>query len=385
MADTPKAEDSTVVPPVASTAAKTEPEAVAVAETAATPATEQQSVPAPAPAPAVVTESKEEVVAEVAKNTSEETPVSTETPAPAAAPSEESTPVPVITETEEKTITKEEPATTEAPKKKETEATPAAPAVTEPVSEPTPTPTPAEKEDDTKKEVTAEPVPVVEAKTETTPVSEPASEPVPVKAEEEVIPVPVIEEPIPVPVIEEPVVKPTPEPEPEPLKIYDDNHEDFLVDLREHELPKQYQRLHHSFGLSTDRRYNLHYIDFGVLLMASGNTVQLYDLKSNKKTVILGKGSSTAASIGAIAVHPEQKYFAVAERGDAPKILIYKYITDGPYEIVNVLREGTLKCYSDITFSPDGTQLASVGDDPDYSLTVWDWNQERVILRMFYK
>lgn len=34
-----------------------------------------------------------------------------------------------------------------------------------------------------------------------------------------------------------------------------------------------------------------------------------------------------------------------------------------------------------LCFSPDGRLLASVGSDPDYMLTVWDWQQERTMLR----
>lgn len=31
--------------------------------------------------------------------------------------------------------------------------------------------------------------------------------------------------------------------------------------------------------------------------------------------------------------------------------------------------------------SPDGKLLASVGSDPDYMLTLWDWKQEKIVLR----
>ena len=38
--------------------------------------------------------------------------------------------------------------------------------------------------------------------------------------------------------------------------------------------------------------------------------------------------------------------------------------------------------YSHMDFSPgDGNLLASVGGDPDFMLTVWDWAQETIVLR----
>lgn len=49
-----------------------------------------------------------------------------------------------------------------------------------------------------------------------------------------------------------------------------------------------------------------------------------------------------------------------------------------------MLREGTEQAYSDLDFSSsnsDGKLLASVGSSPDYMLTVWDWKQEKIVLR----
>ena len=46
-----------------------------------------------------------------------------------------------------------------------------------------------------------------------------------------------------------------------------------------------------------------------------------------------------------------------------------------------MLRNGTERAYSHVTFNPTGDKLASVGSSPDYMLTVWDWNSEQIILR----
>ena len=34
-----------------------------------------------------------------------------------------------------------------------------------------------------------------------------------------------------------------------------------------------------------------------------------------------------------------------------------------------------------LRFSPDGKLLASVGGDPDFMLTLWNWRQEKTVLR----
>ena len=43
---------------------------------------------------------------------------------------------------------------------------------------------------------------------------------------------------------------------------------------------------------------------------------------------------------------------------------------------------GTEQLYSHMDFSPgNGHLLASVGGNPDYMLTVWDWQKESIVLR----
>jgi WD40 repeat protein len=61
-----------------------------------------------------------------------------------------------------------------------------------------------------------------------------------------------------------------------------------------------------------------------------------------------------------------------------PSINIYEYPS---LKLFRVLREGTLEAYAHLNFSSNGTKLASLGSSPDFMLTVWDWKNEKVILR----
>lgn len=45
-----------------------------------------------------------------------------------------------------------------------------------------------------------------------------------------------------------------------------------------------------------------------------------------------------------------------------------------------VLRKGTERGYRAMDFTTTGEKLASVGQAPDFMLTVWDWVNEKVIL-----
>lgn len=42
---------------------------------------------------------------------------------------------------------------------------------------------------------------------------------------------------------------------------------------------------------------------------------------------------------------------------------------------------GTEEAYVFGDFNHAGTLLASVGGSPDYMLTIWDWKQEKIVLR----
>jgi len=154
--------------------------------------------------------------------------------------------------------------------------------------------------------------------------------------------------------------------------------------LKPFELSQEYINLHASFGYACQKRCNIHYIDFGVLLYATGNTVQLVDLFQEQhvhhrfKTVLLGHGRDSNTGIGALAVHPSRQFFAVAEKGTNPSIFVYNYPNK---EVVRILARGTERAYADLQFSHTGSKLVSVGAEPDFLLTVWDWARERVILR----
>ena len=75
---------------------------------------------------------------------------------------------------------------------------------------------------------------------------------------------------------------------------------------------------------------------------------------------------------------PSSQYIAVGEKGVNPYIAIYEYPS---LKLYRILREGTEQMYSHLDFNPDGSLLASIGGNPDYMLTVWDWRKESIVLR----
>ncbi|XP_052805423.1 cilia- and flagella-associated protein 44-like isoform X2 [Mya arenaria] len=140
-------------------------------------------------------------------------------------------------------------------------------------------------------------------------------------------------------------------------------------------LPEDMLTLQHSFGYDCMKRANLHILDEKTVLFAAGNLVLILDLNSKEQKFIR---STSGGGIGAIAVHPSRKFFAVAEKGSSPNINVFEWPT---LKLHRILRGGTEKSYAFVDFNPDGTLLASQGGDPDFMLTVWDWKQEKTVLR----
>ncbi|XP_075448975.1 cilia- and flagella-associated protein 44 isoform X2 [Ascaphus truei] len=140
-------------------------------------------------------------------------------------------------------------------------------------------------------------------------------------------------------------------------------------------IPNNVLHLLHSFGYDSNKRANLQLLDDQTMLYVAGTTTVILKLKVQEQRYLR---SSSGGGIGAIAVHPSQKYFAVAEKGNRPNIIIYEYPSLQPYRI---LRGGTEEAYTFTYFNASGTLLASVGSSPDYMLTIWDWKQEKIVLR----
>ncbi|XP_030833850.1 cilia- and flagella-associated protein 44 isoform X2 [Strongylocentrotus purpuratus] len=160
---------------------------------------------------------------------------------------------------------------------------------------------------------------------------------------------------------------------------------DFFYDYEEHSskpviaedsgLPNDMLKLFHSFGYDCKKLSNLYMLDANTVLFAAGNIVQILNLVTKEQRYVR---TTSGGGVGAITVHPSLKYFVVAEKGDMPNIIFYEYPS---LKLYRILRGGTEKGYAFVDFNPAGTLLASVGCNPDFMLTLWDWQQEKIQLR----
>lgn len=134
-------------------------------------------------------------------------------------------------------------------------------------------------------------------------------------------------------------------------------------------------KLDQLYGHDSFKNYNALILDRDTIIYSAGISYTIYNHFTKEKTNFYSKDRG---GIGAIAVHPSRKYFAVAEKGNWPNIYIYEFPS---LRLYRVIRKGTEKSFSCINFSGNGEMLASVGSNPDYLLTVWDWKQEQMLLK----
>jgi microtubule-associated protein-like 6 len=75
-----------------------------------------------------------------------------------------------------------------------------------------------------------------------------------------------------------------------------------------------------------------------------------------------------------LAIHPSGEFVATGEMGAVPKIVVWNS-TDrvGFMDAVSVIKGFHRRAVLQLAFSPDGKYLASVGQDDDHSVAVWDW------------
>jgi len=160
--------------------------------------------------------------------------------------------------------------------------------------------------------------------------------------------------------------------------IFDNEHGynvgSLIQPLQPNELSRGNAALFHSFGLDCARRNNLCYIHSNLCLFLSANALVLLDLSTMKKQYIFG---IDGAGVGAFCVHPTREYVAVGGKGNEPKIYIYSFPN---FKLMRLLSKGTERGFSCLQFDSDGMSLASVGQFPDFLLTVWDWMNQKIVL-----
>ncbi|KAJ3102122.1 Cilia- and flagella-associated protein 44 [Phlyctochytrium planicorne] len=161
-----------------------------------------------------------------------------------------------------------------------------------------------------------------------------------------------------------------------PEDFYYDYEAFWETDVSGKNMRKDALTLFCSFGFDSHKRSNIYYLDEFTILSAVGNILVFLNSKTMEQAYFHGL---RPGAIGAVAIHPSRKYIALGEvYHTAPCIFLFEYPS---MKLFRVLKGGAVRGFSDLAFNSTGDKLASLGSDPDYMLTLWDWKNETVILR----
>ena len=148
-------------------------------------------------------------------------------------------------------------------------------------------------------------------------------------------------------------------------------------EIKDVDLPNKLSQLYEILGQDAHKRYNFYFLNEKEILMAVANTFQIFNIETKERKIF---PSTEVGGIGAVTIHPNEPIFAVGECGYFPNIYIYRYL-DGKVKLYRILRKGTEAAYSALSFYIKGDSLASVGNEPDYNLVIWNWRKETIILK----
>ncbi|CAE7195360.1 CFAP44 [Symbiodinium natans] len=160
--------------------------------------------------------------------------------------------------------------------------------------------------------------------------------------------------------------------------FYDPSTPELNPPLEDRELPRQGARAARFMGFDFSRINNAVWTSNEEFAYITGHVVCFMNIHTRQRRFLHGRDNG---GIGAVAMSPDMTYFAVAERSitSQPNVYIYSFKTMRLYRI---LRKGTMRGYASVAFSPHNkNHLAALGCAPDYLLSVWDWRNERLLLK----
>ena len=130
--------------------------------------------------------------------------------------------------------------------------------------------------------------------------------------------------------------------------------------------------LRHVFGLKGDVANNIAFQDEQTIIYPSGSNCMLYNIETKIQKFISSIDKS--GGMTAMALTPNKRYIAVAEKGEKATITIYDLQTLRKKKVLTTT-EVQSKQYVSLAFSPDSKFLVSQGARPDWTLVYWSWEK----------
>ncbi len=132
----------------------------------------------------------------------------------------------------------------------------------------------------------------------------------------------------------------------------------------------------HIFGLKATVSGNIAYHDEQTLVYPSGANCILYNIDQKSQKFI--PGSDKSEGMTAMAVSPNRRYVAIAEKGEKATITIYDLHSLRKRKILSSNEVQSTE-YVSLAFSPDSKYLVAQGGRPDWTLLYWTWEKSKVM------
>lgn len=133
----------------------------------------------------------------------------------------------------------------------------------------------------------------------------------------------------------------------------------------------------YSFGLKGDVASNVWYLDEQSIIYPSGANLIIFNVDQKVQKFI--SGSPGSEGMTALAVSPNKRYAAVAEKKpEKPTITIYDLTTLRKRKVLTVPETASQEIIS-MAFSPDSKYLISQLCAPEWVLTYWHWEKAKVM------
>lgn len=139
----------------------------------------------------------------------------------------------------------------------------------------------------------------------------------------------------------------------------------------------------HVFGLKSDVSGGIHYLEDNCVLYPAGHNVVLYSLDTKTQRFIHASdvnGPQGRTEICGLAVSPNKRYVAVAERGvERGLINVYDVRTLKKKKTLYTASDMRSREYVSLAFSPDSKYILAQGGAPDWTLINWLWGKSKPV------
>uniref|UniRef100_H2ZKC8 Cilia- and flagella-associated protein 57 n=1 Tax=Ciona savignyi TaxID=51511 RepID=H2ZKC8_CIOSA len=138
---------------------------------------------------------------------------------------------------------------------------------------------------------------------------------------------------------------------------------------------------HHMFGLRPNISGNIGYLEEQTIVFPSGNQVVRFNIDQKQQRFI--PGSDKSQGMTAIALSPNRRYVAIAEKGEKPTVTIYDMLHDQSKKRKTLSApELQTSEFVSLAFSPDSKYLIAQGSRPEWMLVYWAWEKSKIMATM---